>query len=59
MRKQSKMSAENLEDVVNGDEPFLGTLDIALLLVLIIGATWYFLRSRKKEEAPIRSYSIQ
>ncbi|XP_030377483.1 NADPH--cytochrome P450 reductase [Scaptodrosophila lebanonensis] len=42
-----------------GDEPFLGLLDVALLAVLIAGAAWYFLRSRKKEEEPIRSYSIQ
>ncbi|XP_068151793.1 LOW QUALITY PROTEIN: NADPH--cytochrome P450 reductase [Drosophila tropicalis] len=42
-----------------GDEPFLGLLDIALLAVLIGGAAFYFLRSRKKEEEPIRSYSIQ
>ncbi|EDW76266.1 uncharacterized protein Dwil_GK14755 [Drosophila willistoni] len=42
-----------------GDEPFLGLLDIALLAVLIGGAAFYFLRSRKKEEEPVRSYSIQ
>lgn len=52
------MSAEHVEEVVS-EEPFLGTLDIALLVVLLVGATWYFMRSRKKEEAPIRSYSIQ
>ncbi|XP_060644831.1 NADPH--cytochrome P450 reductase [Drosophila nasuta] len=43
----------------SGDEPFLGLLDIALLAVLIGGAAFYFLRSRKKEEEPVRSYSIQ
>lgn len=42
-----------------GDEPFLGLLDVALLAVLIGGAAFYFLRSRKKEEEPVRSYSIQ
>jgi len=42
-----------------GDEPFLGLLDVALLAVLIGGAAFYFLRSRKKEEEPTRSYSIQ
>ncbi|KAH8334616.1 NADPH--cytochrome P450 reductase [Drosophila kikkawai] len=42
-----------------GDEPFLGLLDVALLAVLIGGAAFYFLRSRKKEEEPARSYSIQ
>ncbi|XP_016993507.2 NADPH--cytochrome P450 reductase [Drosophila takahashii] len=43
----------------SGDEPFLGLLDVALLAVLIGGAAFYFLRSRKKEEEPSRSYSIQ
>lgn len=53
------MSKDEVETIVAGDEPFLGTLDIALLVVLISGVAWYFLRSRKKEEEPIRSYSIQ
>lgn len=53
------MASEKVEEIVTGDEPFLGTLDIALLVVLIAGAAWYFMRSRKKEEEPIRSYSIQ
>ncbi|XP_036317939.1 NADPH--cytochrome P450 reductase isoform X1 [Rhagoletis pomonella] len=53
------MSAEKVEEIPVGDEPFLGTLDIVLLFALIAGATWYFMRSRKKEEEPIRSYSIQ
>lgn len=54
------MASEKVqEEVVTGEEPFLGTLDIALLVVLIVGAAWYFMRSRKKEEEPIRSYSIQ
>ncbi|XP_053950395.1 NADPH--cytochrome P450 reductase isoform X1 [Anastrepha ludens] len=53
------MSAEKIEEIHAGDEPFLGILDIALLLALIGGATWYFMRSRKKEEEPVRSYSIQ
>nr|XP_016926962.2 NADPH--cytochrome P450 reductase [Drosophila suzukii] len=42
-----------------GDEPFLGLLDVALLAVFIGAAAFYFLRSRKKEEEPSRSYSIQ
>ncbi|XP_067639108.1 NADPH--cytochrome P450 reductase isoform X1 [Eurosta solidaginis] len=54
-----KMSTDKIEEIPSGDEPFLGILDIALLLVLIAGATWYFMRNRKKEEEPIRSYSIQ
>ncbi|XP_067639109.1 NADPH--cytochrome P450 reductase isoform X2 [Eurosta solidaginis] len=53
------MSTDKIEEIPSGDEPFLGILDIALLLVLIAGATWYFMRNRKKEEEPIRSYSIQ
>lgn len=54
------MASENVEEVLaTGEEPFLGTLDVALLVVLIVGAAWYFMRSRKKEEEPIRSYSIQ
>ncbi|KAH8335811.1 hypothetical protein KR074_007206 [Drosophila pseudoananassae] len=50
---------EAAEAVAAGNEPFLGLLDIALLAVLIGGAAFYFLRSRKKEEEPARSYSIQ
>ncbi|KAH8240761.1 hypothetical protein KR026_004955 [Drosophila bipectinata] len=50
---------EAAEAVAGGNEPFLGLLDIALLAVLIGGAAFYFLRSRKKEEEPARSYSIQ
>ncbi|XP_016991299.1 NADPH--cytochrome P450 reductase [Drosophila rhopaloa] len=46
-------------DAIGADEPFLGLLDVALLAVLIGGAAFYFLRSRKKEEEPARSYSIQ
>ncbi|XP_050746282.1 NADPH--cytochrome P450 reductase-like isoform X2 [Drosophila biarmipes] len=42
-----------------GNEPFLGLLDVALLAVLIGGAAFYILRSRKRKEEPIRSYSIQ
>ncbi|XP_017079507.2 NADPH--cytochrome P450 reductase [Drosophila eugracilis] len=42
-----------------GEEAFLGLLDVVLLAVLIAGAAFYFLRSRKKEEEPARSYSIQ
>lgn len=53
------MSTEQVEDVGPKDEPFLGTLDIALVVILIIGTAWYFMRNRRKEEAPIRSYSIQ
>lgn len=50
---------EAAEAVAGENEPFLGLLDIALLAVLIGGAAFYFLRSRKKEEEPVRSYSIQ
>ncbi|XP_022234795.1 NADPH--cytochrome P450 reductase [Drosophila obscura] len=52
-------AAAAADAVAAGDEPFLGLLDVALLAVLIGGAAFYFLRSRKKEEEPTRSYSIQ
>lgn len=42
------------------DEPFLGTLDILLLVGLLIGAGYYLLSRRKREEtSTVRSYSIQ
>lgn len=43
------------------DEPFLGPLDIILLAVLIGGAAWYFLKSKKKDTqtSQFKSYSIQ
>lgn len=42
------------------DEPFLGTLDIILLIALAAGGLYYlFNRTTKKEEKPERSYSIQ
>lgn len=44
---------------IGADEPFLGLLDVALLTLLVGGAAFYFLRSRKREEEPARSYSIQ
>lgn len=45
---------------IASNEPFLGTLDIILLTVLLGGAVWWYLKKRTKEEvAPIRSYSIQ
>ncbi|EDW37456.1 GL25521 [Drosophila persimilis] len=59
MASEQTMEGAAAEAVAAGDEPFLGLLDVALLAVLIGGAAFYFLRSRKKEEEPTRSYSIQ
>uniref|UniRef100_A0A1B0ABZ7 NADPH--cytochrome P450 reductase n=1 Tax=Glossina pallidipes TaxID=7398 RepID=A0A1B0ABZ7_GLOPL len=53
------MADEKIENVVSGEEPFLGTLDIALLVILIAGGTWYFTRNRTKPEEQGRTYSIQ
>ncbi|XP_039487682.1 NADPH--cytochrome P450 reductase isoform X1 [Drosophila santomea] len=55
----SEQTIDGAAAIPSGDEPFLGLLDVALLAVLIGGAAFYFLRSRKKEEEPTRSYSIQ
>lgn len=42
------------------DEPFLGTVDLILLVVLLIGGVyWLFKRTRKEEKPVTRSYSIQ
>ncbi|ETN60137.1 nadph cytochrome P450 [Anopheles darlingi] len=43
------------------DEPFLGPLDIILLLSLVAGAAWYLLRSKKNDttSTQFKSYSIQ
>lgn len=42
------------------DEPFLGTVDIILLVALLIGGIYWLLKRNKKEEKPAtRSYAIQ
>lgn len=42
------------------DEPFLGTIDMVLLIALAIGAVYYLYKRSTKEEKPApRSYSIQ
>lgn len=42
------------------DEPFLGTIDIVLLIALAIGAVyWLFKRTTKEDKPPPRTYSIQ
>lgn len=42
------------------EEPFLGTVDIILLVAMIAGGAWYlFKKQTQKEEKPERSYSIQ
>ncbi|XP_055598762.1 NADPH--cytochrome P450 reductase [Uranotaenia lowii] len=43
------------------EEPFLGPLDIILLIALVAGAAWYLLKNKKKEAqtSQFKSYSIQ
>lgn len=42
------------------DEPYLGTVDIILLVVLLAGAAWYLWKKiSHKEVQPERTYSIQ
>lgn len=42
------------------EEPFLGPLDIVLLVFLLVGAVWWLLSNRKREQASqVKSYSIQ
>ncbi|XP_055620902.1 NADPH--cytochrome P450 reductase isoform X1 [Toxorhynchites rutilus septentrionalis] len=43
------------------EEPFLGPLDIILLLALVAGAAWYLLKGKKKETqtSQFKSYTIQ
>lgn len=42
------------------DEPFLGTVDIILLVALLIGGVyWLIKRNKKEEKPPTRSYAIQ
>lgn len=56
------MSQSNGEIPLAGsDEPFLGPVDIVLLVALLGGAIyWMFFKNKKKEEpSSIKSYSIQ
>lgn len=42
------------------DEPYLGTVDIILLVLMLIGGLYYLFKRNKKEEKPAtRSYAIQ
>lgn len=42
------------------DEPFLGTVDIVLLIAFAVGAAYYLYKRITKEEKPApRTYSIQ
>lgn len=42
------------------DEPFLGTIDIILLIALLVGGVYWLIKRNKKEEKPAtRSYAIQ
>lgn len=58
MEKEIEIEAA-AASIVGGDEPFLGTLDIILLAVLMAGGAWYFMKNKKKEPEPIHTYSIQ
>lgn len=46
---------------ISQDEPFLGTIDIILLIALVIGGGYWLLfrRNRREERPAARSYSIQ
>lgn len=53
--EQENGSVTNVEE-----EPFLGTIDYILIVVLLAAAYWYLFKRQKKEDAsPARSYSIQ
>lgn len=55
----AKLETENVEAIA-ADEPFLGPLDIVLLIGLLIGGIYWLLSNRKKEQASqVKSYSIQ
>ena len=58
------MDAQTETEVPAGsvsDEPFLGPLDIVLLVSLLAGTAWYLLKGKKKESqaSQFKSYSIQ
>lgn len=54
------MEQEKIEEITaNADEPFLGPLDIVILITLLTGAVYWLYRNKKKEEPVTRSYSIQ
>lgn len=58
MEVDADIGTEQLQE--SGYESFFGPLDIILLLALLGAATWWFLRSKKKEDVSMgRSYSIQ
>ena len=50
---------DNSAEVV--DEPFISTLDIVLLAVLILAGLWWLLKRNKQDEytPSTKSYSIQ
>lgn len=53
------VETDAVQDAVQ-DEPFLGTVDIILLVAMLIGALYYLFKRNKKEERPAtRSYAIQ
>lgn len=54
------MTETNELPVEASDESFLGTIDIILLAVLLVGGVYWLLKRNRKEDKPqTRSYSIQ
>lgn len=55
------MSESTAQEIpVASDEPFMGPIDIVLILALLGGAAYWLFRNRKKEEpSSVKSYSIQ
>lgn len=52
----SSSDAEAVNEAFMG----MGTLDFIIIGVIALGTAWYFfLRKQKKEDEPIRTYSIQ
>lgn len=52
--------AQDAQEIPAQDEPYLGTVDIILLIGLLIGGVYWLLKRNKKEEKPAtRSYAIQ
>lgn len=53
-------SSSNDAEAVNEAFMGMGTLDFIIIGVIALGTVWYFFfRKQKKEEEPIRTYSIQ
>jgi NADPH-ferrihemoprotein reductase len=51
---------DSTADLPAASEPLLGPVDMVLLVVMIIGAVWYLVKNKKKDEtSTMKSYSIQ